>query len=914
MKKLFAFIGLSVLLIMSALAQDVTLPGSASCNGAAVAGTWTVPCNVTSITVEVYGGGGGAGGGGGGSNGGFFNTRGGGGGGGGGFASVTISVVPGSAFSYSIGSGGCGGSNGSDGSSGGNGTAGNGSSFTGTAQGGGPVNLIANGGARGTGGSGTAGSTGSGGAGGTASGGLTNTTGTAGANGSGATGGSGGAGAGTAGGAGGATTGANGNANGGGGAGGGDSQGGQGAAGAILITYNTTIAVPVTPLVSGTPATCTVDGSSVISNYDAGTTYTFTPAGPSAGAGGLISGMINGTSYTVVAGSGACATAPSASFSNAAATGIPAVPVIVSAPATCSSDGSSTISNYNAAVTYLFTPAGPAVSAGGVITGMITATGYTVVASDGTCSSSSSASFSNDVQLTVPVGSVSGQLSYCLGSNTTLTASGGAGYIWADAGANIIGNSAAVTVTQGTYAVLITAANGCSDTVISTVTEIATLPVSITGVLTYCPSLNTTITANGGTGYVWNDASSSTTAGITVTQGTYSVTGTDANGCTGTASATVTLLPTPVINISGPLSYCAGANTTLTASGAAGYVWSDAGNSTMAAISVMQGNYTVTGTDANGCTATTSASVTENVLPAVSISGLLSYCTGGNTILTASGGNSYVWSTGATTAAVTLTQGSYTVTATDANGCTGSSTAVVTESSSLSVVINGDLTYCTGANTVLTAGGGTTYTWSNGSTGAGITVTQGTYTVTATDVTCTGTASAVVSEIATTPINLGGNVTACDDSIIVLDAGAGYPVYTWSTGDTTQTVAAQTSGAYSVTVLDANSCTVSSSVNVVLNPCNVPENNLFIPTAFSPNGDGANDLFRLKPVGALKRYTLLIYNRWGEKVFESNDVADSWDGVYDGKAQPMGNYVWHVEYTFMDESRHKKSGNVTLVK
>jgi gliding motility-associated-like protein len=1066
MKKNIFSVSLFTLFFISAKAQNVTLPGPVPCNGAAVTGTFTVPCTVTSITVEVYGGGGGAGGGGGGSNGGLFNTRGGGGAGGGGYSTISINVVPGSSFTYSIGTGGCGGGNGGDGNDGNDGTSGASSTFTGTAAGGTLVSLTANGGIRGTGGDGTGGGTGSGGAGGAASGGTTNATGTAGNNGSGGSGGAGGASAGPAGGT-----------YGGGGAGGGNSAGGRGAAGGILITYNTTIALPITPTISSTPATCLAAGSSTISNYDPGTAYTFTPAGPTAGAGGLISGMVTATSYTVVAGTGACASSPSSSFSNAAVAAPPAVPTISSIPPTCTAtgistisnysasltyvftpsnptvgaggvingmvtglgytveasdgtcssgssasfsnaaqlltpaaptvtatpptctvagsstisnynasltyifsptgpttgaggaisgmingtiytveasdgtcssnpsaafsnaaatappdvptisstapscaaDGSSTISNYNAAVTYVFTPAGPSAGAGGAISGMVIGTSYTVEASDGTCSSAPSNSFSNGAQLTVPVAVVTGQLSYCTGSNTTLTASGGASYIWADAGANIIGATASVTVTQGSYAVLVSNANGCRDTAFATVTEISTLPVTISGQLIYCPGSNTTITANGGTSYVWNDTGNSTTASITVTLGTYNVTGTDANGCTGTASANVTASAAPSITIIGTLSYCTGANITLTANGGTGYVWNDAGNSTTASITVTQGNYTVTGTDANGCTATANAAVTENAAPAVTISGLLVYCSGGNTTLTANGGANYVWNDAgnSTTASITVTQGTYNVTATDANGCTGTNSAVVTESSSLSVSITGVLSYCAGANTTLTATGGTNYVWNDASINSTITATQGTYSVTATDATCSGTASAVVTENAIIPINLGNDVTACQDSTVVIDAGSAFVSYTWSGGETTQTISPLVSGAYSVTAIGANSCTASDAVNVLFDPCIVPvvpQNELYIPTAFSPNGDGANDLFRIRASGVIKKFTIRIFNRWGEQVFESNDINESWDGFYKGVAQPLSSYGWSAEYTFSDGSKYTKSGNVTLVR
>ena len=522
------------------LAQDETFAGPGPCGGAAVSGTWTVPCGVSSVTVEIYGGGGGAGGGGGGSNGGFFNTRGGGGGGGGGYATITFNVTPGSTFSYSAGAGGCGGGNGSDGSSGGNGNAGGNTTFSGTDAGGNPIALTANGGARGTGGSGTNGGTGSGGAGGTASGGTTNTSGSAGNNGSGANGGPGGAGAGPGGGAGGASTGAAGSNYGGGGAGGGNSGGGRGAAGAILITYGSSTGPSVTPIISTTPATCSSPGTSTITNYVASETYVFSPSGPTVGAGGVINGMVIGTSYTVVAGTGACASAPSAAFSNAAATGSVVDPIVSSTPATCSAPGTSTITTYNASNTYNFSPAGPTVGAGGVISGMTPGTIYTVTESDPTCTSAPSAPFSNEAQFPTPTITISGTLSYCAGQNTTITANGGVSYQWNDPGNS---TTAAITVTQGTYDVVGTDANGCTGTTSATVTEEPPFAITFSGALSHCVGGNTTITASGGSTYAWDTGDN--TATVTLTQGTYSVTATDASGCISTESVTITESGTP---------------------------------------------------------------------------------------------------------------------------------------------------------------------------------------------------------------------------------------------------------------------------------------------------------------------------------------------------------------------------------
>ncbi len=660
MKKITAAAWILMSLYFFSDAQDVTFSGS-SCGGSA-SGTWTVPCNVSAITIDVYGGGGGAGGGGGGSNGGFFNTRGGGGGGGGGYTTITINVTPGSSFSYTAGAGGCGGDGNDDGQDGDNGNGGGSSAFTGTDAGGTPVSLTANGGTRGTGGDGTEGSAGSGGAGGTASGGSTNTPGGNGNNGSGGNGGAGGAGAGPSGGTGGPPDNGNGSAYGGGGGGGEDSDGGNGAGGGILITYTVT-----------------------------------TPP---------------------------------------------------------------------------------------------------------------------------PTASITGSLSYCTGGNTTLTASPGTSYAWTDAGGNNIGNTASVTVTQGTYTVVVTDAGGCTASASATVTEISTLPVNITGILNYCQGSNTTLTATGGTTYIWDDTSNSTTASITVTAGTYSVTATDANGCTGTASATVTESPLPAISISGTLSYCAGANTTLTASGGTTYLWDDPSNSTTASITVTQGTHTVTGTDANGCSATANATVTENPSPTVNITGTLSYCTGGSTDLTATGGAAYSWTTGETTATITVTQGTYTVTATDANGCTGTFSAIVTELSSLSVSITGTLTYCQGANTTLTATGGATYLWDDpaGSTTASITVTGGTYSVTGYDANgCSGTASETVTEFSSPAIAITGTLSYCAGGNTTLTATGGA-TYLWNdaANSTTPSITV-TQGNYTVTGTDGNGCSATASASVTEN-------------------------------------------------------------------------------------------------
>ena len=164
----------------------------------------------------------------------------------------------------------------------------------------------------------------------------------------------------------------------------------------------TVVEVPAVPIITQVPASCTASGTSTISNLNYGLTYTFTPAGPAIEVGGVISGMIYGTTYTVVASNGTCTSASSASFSNAAVLSLPDVPTISIATPTCSSNGVATITNYVAGLTYVFTPAGPTVGTGGVISGMTVGTSYVVAASNGSCASANSSSFAINAMLAVP--------------------------------------------------------------------------------------------------------------------------------------------------------------------------------------------------------------------------------------------------------------------------------------------------------------------------------------------------------------------------------------------------------------------------------------------------------------------------------------------------------------------------------
>ena len=370
----------------------------------------------------------------------------------------------------------------------------------------------------------------------------------------------------------------------------------------------------------------------------------------------------------------------------------------------------------------------------------------------------------------------------CDGESTILTASGASSYVWNDGNTDNPRTVSPTTTT--TFTATGTDSNGCTNTGATTITVNALPTVEISGTLTYCAGSTTTLTATAGlSSYLWSTGA--TTQAINVTAGSYTVTGTDSNGCSATSSAsTVVEYPLPTVSISGTLEFCAGQSTVLTATaGLSSYLWSN-GETTQDITVTSGGSYSVTGTDSNGCSNNDTVSVTEHALPTVSISGTLSFCAGANTILTASGASTYLWSTGETTASITVsTGGSYSVTGTDSNGCSALDSASVTEYSLPSVSISGTLSYCAGigASTTLDAGAGfASYLWSTGETTQTISATAGNYTVTVTDSNGCSNTSAQVT-VTETPLDVA-TVTYSAASYCQMPTGAlavdgYYPLY-----------------------------------------------------------------------------------------------------------------------------------------
>ena len=319
--------------------------------------------------------------------------------------------------------------------------------------------------------------------------------------------------------------------------------------------------------------------------------------------------------------------------------------------------------------------------------------------------------------------------------------------------------------------------------------------------------------------YAWTPGGATTQTIKTTTSGSYTLAVTGPSGCQSSATADVVtpVSVTPVITAGGPTTFCQGDSVVLTSSLGEGNTWST-GETTQSITVKVSGNYTVT-VD-NGCSSITSASTQVNVnpLPTVTVTGGF-ICPGASGTLDAGPGFSgYLWSTGATTQTISVSSpGVFTVTVTDGNGCKANGGGSAMYAPAPVPVISGDPYFCPGDSTVLDAGAGyVSYAWSTGDTTQHIRVkTLGTFSVTVTNTYgCQAGTSVTTHHYPLPNPVITGTFSLCAGTTTVLDAGAGFEAYLWSTGETTHSIVVDSAGTYTVTVTDFNGCKGSASATI----------------------------------------------------------------------------------------------------
>ena len=407
-------------------------------------------------------------------------------------------------------------------------------------------------------------------------------------------------------------------------------------------------------------------------------------------------------------------------------------------------------------------------------------------------------------------------------------------------------------LSPGTYTVTVTGDNGCSATLAVNVRADTGLIVTLTTTPVLCNGENSgTISVNVANGmpeytYQWNNALGNFPSFTGLAQGTYEVTVTDANGCTGTASAKVhapePLVITPVVENAD----CEEDNGRARVDVSGGtlpysYLWAAPLNQTTAAVSgLAPGNYSVIVTDGNGCSVSDTVRVNRSDCPVCTIDFTAQVtdviCEGDNTgaiNVTVTNGTApltYNWDMGIgnTTNPTGLAAGTYSLTVTDSLGCTISKDITVGTTSSLNLSISSTSPLCSGQNegsvAVVASGGLEPYSfnWSNGATGlASINnLAPGTYSVTVTDnAGCEATRSATITDVDLLVVNVSGVDIGCEETgSAVANVSGGTPPYQYAWNDPANQITATASnlaaGTYTVTVVDDNNCNVTDVVTI----------------------------------------------------------------------------------------------------
>jgi gliding motility-associated-like protein len=635
------------------------------------------------------------------------------------------------------------------------------------------------------------------------------------------------------------------------------------------------------------------------------------------------------------------------------------------------------------------------------------------------------------IQNNNPVAVISGSSTFCTGFSTRLGVEG-SGFTTYNWSGPITASTSTITANiPGQYCVQVTDQNGCiSPAACIDVIEDDELSFNLTGTPVFCEGQSTVISgpADFAT-YTWSNGFIGNNLTVT-TPGTYTLTVSDADGCSGSQTVTVIQNDLPVISIEGDDAFCFGGSTIL--NGSATYPalnWTFPDGSTSAGLTItasLAGLYTLNVTDSNNCsnTAVFTLNQRDQIIP--QFNGEALFCEGDQTTISVAGPyTGYLWLDNNSTESTRTFNvgGSFTVQVTDNNNCTGTNSITITSASNPIADAGSDQEF-TCQDESLTIGGTTTSVsntdilWIDLITGDTISrntaivmvSTPGQYQIVVVD-RLTGCSSSdnvlvgvdenvirtaeilfedpacfgetngsieileIVGGTAPYQIRIGGqsttimglnnlppgtypieimDVNGCDftttvtlvepDQLILnlpdrLDAESGGPItirpeinigtdaignITWSfNGDLLCTncsgldfsTIAERSGIYQLVVTDINGCTVNDQVSISVRILR----NVFIPTAFTPNGDGVNDLFRVYTSRSITAINSVeVFDRWGNKVYNVYDILPNqevgWDGTFRGRKLDPGVFIYNISVSFEDGESFNYFGEVKLMR
>lgn len=578
----------------------------------------------------------------------------------------------------------------------------------------------------------------------------------------------------------------------------------------------------------------------------------------------------------------------------------------------------------------------------------VTSTTYTVTISD---ANGCVATATKHIEVvTLPAVDAGNDVSLCAGDTVMLSATGANSYTWSGTTdvsclncrqPSFYGSQTTTLVVEGFIG------QGCSATDTVTVTVNALPQVEAGPDTAVCVGTTLPLTASGAATYTWVPATGLSNPAIpnpvaTITNDIlYVVAGEDVNGCTALDSISVVAHPLPNVSTAGDTTICENTVALLQAFGAQFYSWSpvtgvaDPNAASTTASPSASTTYTVTGTDGNGCTNTATQSIALQQAPNLTISpAAATLCPGESVLLTVTGGNTYQWSpaaglssTSGTSVIASPTQSTtYTVSAASTAGCAATGTIDIVVQPVLNPSAQPDsASICEGEYVLLAAQQGASYQWSPTtglddptiSSPTATPTSTTTYTIILTDaVGCTFTDSVFIRVYPAAIADAGIDQAIYAGESVSLK-GSGNGAFSWSPSASldnpfiAQPLASPADDQmYTLTVTTNGGCMAIDTTFIDV----LYQTVVYVPTGFSPNGDGQNDVIRLRSFNQFELDVFEVYDRWGQLVFRTEDPSIAWDGTHHGKPLQMGTYIYFVRGTGNLGEPIRKQGNITLIR
>lgn len=534
------------------------------------------------------------------------------------------------------------------------------------------------------------------------------------------------------------------------------------------------------------------------------------------------------------------------------------------------------------------------------------------------------------------------------GSINTITSGGTAPYTyeWFNSNFNIINQSSAqlLGMMAGNYRLIVTDNNHCSDSVDLIITQPDSLFYEFNVLDVLCKGNETgEITANisGATppySYSWSNGSNNEAISNLVA-GNFWLTITDLNNCEYVMSTSV-FEPIEFLNVITNATdvLCKGDKTgSITASPSGGtwpytYIWSN-GLDTQTLNEVFAGTYTVTVTDAHDCIYYSGSVVAEPEFAlSISTEATPVSCFGGtdgSLMVNLNGGtipyrltwndNTYIMSTNQQSIDG-LESGIFNLLITDANNCFTTQSYLIESPDTVIIDLTSTIVSCyKGDDGTITMeiDGGTepyTYIWSNGATNDDLVgITAGNYEISVTDANeCEYSASTVVKEMDEIVVAADITQTSCKDKndaeiLLTIIGGTGNYFFIWTDGSTSQNVTNLAPGTISVIVSDDNHCEISLDFLIETNSLEC----LRIPSSFSPNNDGINDIWVVSSLDLYTNASVQIFNKWGNILYDNQGIYIPWDGKFNGNHLPADVYYYIID---LNNGDSPYTGTITILR